>query len=66
MKIVGGLLFLVFTLFACGRKEQEKKDSKKPVAENVAEQNQDVNEGWDIIKAANVRCDSSGGEGTID
>ncbi len=62
MKIVGGLLFLVFILFACGRKEQEKKDLKKPVVENVAEQNQDINEGWDIIKPAIVKFDSYDGD----
>jgi len=62
MKINIGLLFLVFILFSCGRKEQEKKDTKQPVAGSVAEQNQDSNEGWDEIMPSVVKFDSYDGE----
>lgn len=62
MKVISGLLFLVFILFSCGKKEQEKKNNKQPVSESVAEQNQDLNEGWDVIMPSVVKFDSYDGE----
>jgi cyclophilin family peptidyl-prolyl cis-trans isomerase len=56
------LLIVVLTLFSCNRKDKANNDAQKPVAENTAEQDLDINLGWEEIMPSVVKFDSYDGD----
>ena len=56
------LLILVFALISCNHKEQEKENKQKPVAENTAGQDQELNTGWEEVMSSVVTFNSYDGD----
>lgn len=62
MRNTAVILFLISVFFSCNRKEQQKNNTEKPVAENATPQNQDLNTGWEEVMTSVIKYDSYDGD----